>query len=325
VPTATTLSPLLAAVRARATGLDSSLHGERHRQRVAHLGAELAWLDGGDPLVAFCFGLLHDAMREHDGRDPGHGPRAAALARELAATGLLPLDEGRVELLAEACELHADGLVTADPAVGCCWDADRLELWRDGSAIDPSLLSTSAARRADRIGGARALARAPFAWEALLGLASAMPPPRSFWIEAGRLLAGVYAGPGVAELAAAGVTLFVDLTEEGELEPYVADVPAPARHVRFAVPDMTVAPAGVLGAALDAIDAEVDRGGVVYVHCWGGCGRTGTLVGCWLVRHGVDPEVALARYAGVSFTASGRPCPETSAQRAAVLGWRAGA
>ncbi len=26
--------------------------------------------------------------------------------------------------------------------------------------------------------------------------------------------------------------------------------------------------------------------GAVYVHCWGGVGRTGTVVGCWLLRHG---------------------------------------
>ena len=41
-----------------------------------------------------------------------------------------------------------------------------------------------------------------------------------------------------------------------------------------------------LVATLDAIDAELAAGGLVYVHCWAGCGRTGVVVGCWLVRHG---------------------------------------
>jgi protein tyrosine/serine phosphatase len=32
----------------------------------------------------------------------------------------------------------------------------------------------------------------------------------------------------------------------------------------------------------------------VYVHCWGGSGRTGTVVGCWLRRHGLaEPEEVL--------------------------------
>ena len=35
----------------------------------------------------------------------------------------------------------------------------------------------------------------------------------------------------------------------------------------------------------------------VYVHCWGGIGRTGTVVGCWLVRHGMTGDEALAEFA----------------------------
>ena len=36
---------------------------------------------------------------------------------------------------------------------------------------------------------------------------------------------------------------------------------------------------------LDAIDKALEDGKNVYVHCWGGIGRDGTVVGCWLVRH----------------------------------------
>lgn len=122
---------------------------------------------------------------------------------------------------------------------------------------------------------------------------------------------------------AAGVTLFVDLTEEGELSPY-ADGLAGARHVRFPVLDMWVASQDQLARTLDAIDDELAGGGVVYVHCWGGCGRTGTVVSAWWVRHGADPAEALERYQERCRAYSTRRCPETPEQIALVLGWRRG-
>ena len=78
--------------------------------------------------------------------------------------------------------------------------------------------------------------------------------------------------------------------------------------------------AAVLTSVLDTIDAELDAGGVVYVHCWAGCGRTGVVVGCWLVRHGAEPESALARIA----EQRGPGCPQTVEQRLAVLDWEPG-
>jgi protein-tyrosine phosphatase len=38
----------------------------------------------------------------------------------------------------------------------------------------------------------------------------------------------------------------------------------------------------------------VQSGKLVYIHCWGGHGRTGTVAGCWLVSQGMTPEEALA-------------------------------
>ncbi len=122
------------------------------------------------------------------------------------------------------------------------------------------------------------------------------------------------------QLAAAGVTLFLDLTQEGELEPYSTLVEPPARYLNLPIRDFSVPTREGLVATLDEIDAELEAGGLVYVHCWAGCGRTGVVVGSWLARHGVDPNVALGRIA----EARGLGCPQTLEQRIFVLGWEAG-
>ena len=152
-----------------------------------------------------------------------------------------------------------------------------------------------------------------------------MRPPTV--IEPGRVIAGRHPcawGPEngwleVQDLEAAGVTLFLDLTQPGELEPYASLVRPPARYLNLPIRDFSIPTREGLVATLDEIDAEIDAGGIVYVHCWAGCGRTGVVVGSWLVRHGVDPREALQRIA----EARGLGCPQTLEQRVFVLDWQA--
>ena len=59
--------------------------------------------------------------------------------------GVLVLDDGRFERLAAALVDHANGLVSADPTIGTCWDADRLHLPRVGIRPRRELVSTEAA------------------------------------------------------------------------------------------------------------------------------------------------------------------------------------
>lgn len=123
------------------------IHGPGHWLRVMQNGRELAArTPGADPLVIDLFALLHDCRREHDGQDRGHGERAATYGAELAAAGALPLETPRLRLLLLACLRHEAGDVSGDPTVGCCWDADRLELARLRRPPIARLLSTAAAR-----------------------------------------------------------------------------------------------------------------------------------------------------------------------------------
>jgi uncharacterized protein len=119
-------------------------------------------------------------MRLNDGRDPLHGPRGAALARELRGE-VFDLEDREMGLLTFACEEHTNGNLGEDPTVGVCWDADRLNLWRVGITPDPRFLSTEAARSEKRIAWARGLQQEYFAWEELhqaIGLAESRKSQR---------------------------------------------------------------------------------------------------------------------------------------------------
>jgi protein-tyrosine phosphatase len=147
-------------------------------------------------------------------------------------------------------------------------------------------------------------------------------------IEPGRLIAGRHpcalgpeeAAEEVRSLLEEGVTLFLDLTQDGELEPYARHLPPRARHARRSIRDFSVPTLESLVTILDEIDDELAAGGLVYVHCWAGCGRTGVVVGCWLIRHGTAPNEALTRIAETR----GLGCPQTLEQRLVILGWERG-
>ena len=122
------------------------IHGTGHWLRVLENGRILAAATpGADPALVELFALLHDIRRLDEDRDTGHGERAAAYVRELAAQGVLELGPEGVAVLAAACARHEMGEVSADPTIGCCWNADRLELARLGRRPIARLLSTAAA------------------------------------------------------------------------------------------------------------------------------------------------------------------------------------
>jgi protein-tyrosine phosphatase len=126
------------------------------------------------------------------------------------------------------------------------------------------------------------------------------------WFQAGeRLYGGCYPGE-IPE----GVDFVVDLTEEGELPPYARE---PYEYRRMPIRDFSVPSEEELRAILDAIDEALADGHTVFVHCRGGIGRTGTVIGCWLRRHGASAEEAFAQLDGR---------PETDEQRELIRRWR---
>jgi hypothetical protein len=138
----------------------------------------------------------------------------------------------------------------------------------------------------------------------------------------------------------AGIRHFIDLTEQEErsfssrpLYPYepLLDMLATQRRIpisyqRFAIADRSAPSQGQMRHILDAVDVARATTQGVYVHCMGGVGRTGAVIGCYLVRHGTTPEDALrliARRLYYTHKAE-RLSPEVDEQRALVLRWQSG-
>lgn len=167
-----------------------------------------------------------------------------------------------------------------------------------------------------------------------------------FWVREGQIAAGPYPGaPTRAEaeakltaLLTAGITTFIDLTEERDryrqLAPYsellkrtAAKVGVRATHLRLPIDDTDVPPAWRMRVILDAIDTAVAAGEVAYIHCWGGVGRTGMVVGCLLREAGASTEAVLDELQALrAHTPRGqrRRSPENARQSEYVTGWVAG-
>jgi hypothetical protein len=176
-----------------------------------------------------------------------------------------------------------------------------------------------------------------------------IPFNRSYWAAPGRLLAGCYPGDVDPEKARrklrgfidCGVDRVIDLMETFEVDhdgkPFVDYRPlleilaresGRVIHVeRHPLRDYGVPTVAQMISILDAIDGANSEGLVVYVHCWGGKGRTGTVVGCYLARHGLAVgEAALKRLNELTKAApyDFGYVPQTSGQRAFVLNWGQG-
>jgi hypothetical protein len=167
------------------------------------------------------------------------------------------------------------------------------------------------------------------------------PIAESYWVQPGLFLAGEYPGhfdqehtrKRLDDLIKAGFDMFVDLTRSNETTPYLKLLQEQSRfygvdvqYHRFAIGDFGLPNAELMQSILDTIDEALQRGRTVYLHCWGGIGRTGTVVGCYLVRHGKTGQEALNQLAtwwqGVPKSRIHPQSPETDEQIEFIRTWK---
>lgn len=167
------------------------------------------------------------------------------------------------------------------------------------------------------------------------------PHDNCYLVIPGRLMAGEYpfaireedGREKLASIVAVGISHFIDLTHPRDpLDRYVGMLAEVTKaesmpgYDRFPIDDMGVPDSpDQVNAILDHLDRLLAENRVPYIHCWGGIGRTGTIVGCWLVRHGQSGEEALDTIAGHWTTVAKRHrypmSPQTEAQCDYVLNW----
>jgi protein tyrosine phosphatase (PTP) superfamily phosphohydrolase (DUF442 family) len=176
-----------------------------------------------------------------------------------------------------------------------------------------------------------------------------VPFDRSYWVLPNRLLAGFYPGAPSDEeaeqklgaLLDAGIHCVINLVEEDEMDwedqplrsysgllmGLAAERNIEVTYQHLPVRDVDVPSEASMQSILDAIDSALEHGQAVYVHCWGGRGRAGTVVGCYLVRHGIAPgDQALEQIAFLRRNEGtvNQPSPETENQCDMVRGWKQG-
>lgn len=169
------------------------------------------------------------------------------------------------------------------------------------------------------------------------------PFENTYWVKPGLFLAGCYPGapcPTLIEkrlsaLLDAGVRTIISLMEDGETysdgRPFVRyekDFYAKAAERQLsvvwhncAVPDFGLPPPEKMRDILNRLTAAMQEEEAVYLHCWGGKGRTGTVVGCWLAENGETEPLAKLSYLRRVCANANEASPETPEQCRMVKMW----
>ena len=171
-----------------------------------------------------------------------------------------------------------------------------------------------------------------------------VPITNTYWVLSRQLLAGEYPGDcdqqvaetRISALLDAGIRTVMDLTEENEIVPgysgllraLAEDRRTEMTYMRVPIPDRSAPSVWTMRCILDVLDRSLADENPAFVHCFAGIGRTGTVVGCYLKRHGLatDQDV-MARIAELRrcMPYAGNPSPQTPEQVRMVKTWENGA
>jgi len=93
---------------------------------------------------------------------------------------------------------------------------------------------------------------------------------------------------------------------------------------RYPIRDMDVPSPIQMMRILKQIEFYNKQGRIVYIHCWGGLGRTGTVIGCYLQKNKLADKsnvLALIKELKKDSALSEKDSPQTQEQRKFIIDW----
>ena len=178
------------------------------------------------------------------------------------------------------------------------------------------------------------------------------PFPASYWLKPGQIVAGelpaspneVEATDKITSLLEAGIETYINLLEidefekrafvQGSFPDYTSELKKAGHKkglniecVRFPIVDFGIPTETEMITILNCIDNNLANERKVFFHCYAGLGRTGTVAGCWLVRHGMEGEQALQELYNIRHaqgTTAYGISPQSDSQVNFVRSWKQG-
>ena len=169
---------------------------------------------------------------------------------------------------------------------------------------------------------------------------------QSYWVREAMLCAGHYPGAlnvdernmKLTGLLDCGIRRIVNLIPAHEtgangfpFDPYepVIQQMASSRGLqveclRLGYGDGTTPERSHMSKILDTLDSSIAAGEPLYVHCWGGHGRTSSVIGCFLIRHGASAQEAIDQIVGWRNPLPRNHFPYEGRQEKFVRSWQAG-
>jgi len=173
-------------------------------------------------------------------------------------------------------------------------------------------------------------------------LIQALPYSESYWVTPNLFMAGEYPARydeletrrRLQALIRSGIVHFIDLTHPQDFMTKYADFLIDEGngylkkivYSNHPIEDRAIPSITQMKEILDEIDNSITNLEPVYVHCIAGIGRTGTVVGCHLVRHGLDPKLVLSEIKRLRLQVPSRwmRSPEADEQVEFIMSWKPG-